>query len=76
MNGPHSSPDRSGSPAFSVVSGSPTPEELAALAAVVMALQAPQDTTPEPAPARSWVRRALLSLGPKPGPASWRRSVR
>ncbi|THJ67817.1 acyl-CoA carboxylase subunit epsilon [Arthrobacter echini] len=63
-------------PAFSVVSGSPTAEELAALTAVVVALQGAQQTPASDGPGRSWVRRALLSLGPRPGPASWRRSGR
>ncbi len=68
--------DASSQAIFSVVAGSPTAEELAALTAVVVALQGSPPTTGDPAPGRSWVRRALLSLGPRPGPASWRRSVR
>lgn len=68
--------DASSRATFSVVAGSPTAEELAALTAVVVALQGIPPTTGDPAPGRSWVRRALLSLGPRPGPASWRRSGR
>jgi hypothetical protein len=61
---------------LSVVSGNPTEEELAALTAVVVALGGAADTGDAPNHGRSWVRRALLRLGPTPGPGSWRRSVR
>ncbi|OUM45342.1 hypothetical protein B8W73_00950 [Arthrobacter agilis] len=65
------------SPALlSVVSGNPTEEELAALTAVVVALQGSGEAVGAPNHGRSWVRRAMLRLGPKPGPGSWRRSVR
>ncbi|MFJ4029243.1 acyl-CoA carboxylase epsilon subunit [Paenarthrobacter sp. NPDC089989] len=62
-------------PMFSVVKGDPTPEELAALAAVVASVGVPQ--TPEPAAkqnVRHWVRRQQLRLDPTPGPGAWRRS--
>jgi hypothetical protein len=66
-----------GAPAvLSVVSGRPTEEELAALTAVVVALQGTDAADDAPDHGRSWVRRALLRLGPTPGPGSWRRSVR
>ncbi|WP_241521768.1 acyl-CoA carboxylase subunit epsilon [Arthrobacter pityocampae] len=61
---------------LSVVSGNPTDEELAALTAVVVALQGTDAGDDGPRQGRSWVRRALLRLGPTPGPGSWRRSVR
>ena len=61
---------------LSVVSGNPTEEELAALTAVVVALEGAAETDDAPNHGRSWVRRALLRLGPTPGPGSWRRSVR
>ncbi|MHA7146409.1 acyl-CoA carboxylase subunit epsilon [Arthrobacter sp. TmT3-37] len=65
------------SPALlSVVAGRPTEEELAALTAVVVALQGVGDADGAPDHGRSWVRRAMLRLGPTPGPGSWRRSVR
>lgn len=67
-----------GEPLFSVLSGNPSEEELAALAAVVMALEAHgagPKTTPETS-RRIWTRRRMLSLAPKPGPGSWRRSFR
>jgi hypothetical protein len=63
-------------PVLSVVSGKPTDEELAALTAVVVALQGQDDAGDTRSHGRSWVRRALLRLGPTPGPGSWRRSVR
>ncbi|TKV27846.1 acyl-CoA carboxylase subunit epsilon [Arthrobacter sp. NamB2] len=61
---------------LSVVSGNPTEEELAALTAVVAALQGTGEADEAPTHARSWVRRVMLRLGPTPGPGSWRRSVR
>ncbi|WP_104168361.1 acyl-CoA carboxylase epsilon subunit [Arthrobacter sp. SX1312] len=61
---------------LSVVSGNPTDEELAALTAVVAALQGSGTGYDARNHGRSWVRRALLRLGPTPGPGSWRRSVR
>nr|WP_231707634.1 acyl-CoA carboxylase epsilon subunit [Arthrobacter sp. zg-Y919] len=64
-------------PLLSVVSGNPTPEELAALAAVVAGLGAQAAPLPPARPAhRAWVRRRNLRLDPKPGPGSWRRSFR
>ncbi|BBE22173.1 hypothetical protein MN0502_10560 [Arthrobacter sp. MN05-02] len=79
MTARHGSPDDATgeSPALlSVVSGHPTEEELAALTAVVVALQGAGDPEGAPDHGRSWVRRAMLRLGPTPGPGSWRRSVR
>ncbi len=61
---------------LSVVSGNPTDQELAALTAVVVALQGSNETDDAPDHPRSWLRRAMLRLGPTPGPGSWRRSVR
>ncbi|MPY11705.1 acyl-CoA carboxylase subunit epsilon [Arthrobacter bussei] len=63
-------------PVLSVVSGAPTDEELAALTAVVLALRDAGEAEDVPDHGRSWLRRALLRLGPTPGPGSWRRSVR
>ena len=65
-------------PLFSVLGGNPSAEELAALTAVVMGLSADGGaprSTPESA-RRTWNRRRMLSLAPKPGPGSWRRSFR
>ena len=72
-------PEASGAvePLLSVVSGNPTDEELAALAAVVAGLGAQEAPLPAPRPAhRLWARRRMLSLAPAPGPGSWRRSFR
>ena len=57
-------------PMFSVVKGDPTPEELAALAAVGV----PQAPAPSKPNVRHWVRRQQLRLDPTPGPGAWRRS--
>ncbi|WP_026549609.1 acyl-CoA carboxylase subunit epsilon [Arthrobacter sp. Br18] len=61
---------------LSVVSGKPTDEELAALTAVVVALQGTGNTGSGPDGGRSWLRRTMLRLNPLPGPGSWKRSAR
>ncbi|WP_442862017.1 acyl-CoA carboxylase subunit epsilon [Arthrobacter sp. H-02-3] len=73
---PVEQPGSDASPALlSVVKGEPTPEELAALTAVVLSMgQAPQ-AAPEAPGVRHWVRRQQLRLAPKPGPDAWRRSL-
>ena len=71
-----------GHPLFSVVSGHPSPEELAALTAVVAtrlaARQRAAVSQPPARPARSaWLDRAALTRAPlRPGPGAWRRSAR
>ena len=73
-------PDRR--PMFSVVSGHPSAEELAALTAVVAATLAARtraaaaraDAGPAPS---AWLDRAALTRTPlRPGPDAWRRSAR
>ncbi|MCA4133657.1 acyl-CoA carboxylase subunit epsilon [Arthrobacter sp. M4] len=60
---------------FSVAKGNPTPEELAALSAVVISsLGSAQPPAPSAPSVRHWVRRQQLRLEPTPGPGSWRRS--
>jgi len=59
---------------LSVAKGDPTPEELAALTAVVLALGSGEADAPEQPSARHWIRRQQLQLAPKPGPGSWERS--
>lgn len=62
-------------PLLSVVKGEPTPEELAALTAVVASLGTPAEAEAEqPTPTRHWLRRQQLRLDPTPGPGAWRRS--
>jgi len=69
-------------PLFSVLSGRPSAEELAALTAVVAAKLAARQraaAAQEAAgPARSaWLDRAALTRAPlRPGPGAWRRSGR
>ncbi|MCY0905662.1 acyl-CoA carboxylase epsilon subunit [Arthrobacter sp. H14-L1] len=60
-------------PFLQIVKGSPTAEELAALAAVVLCLQPASDGIPARPSQRPWARRAALKLAPKPGPGAWRR---
>lgn len=62
-------------PLFQVVAGNPTPEEVAALAVVVLGMKGNDDDAGRPAPSRAWIRRNQLRLGPRPGPGSWRRSA-
>ncbi|WP_427135641.1 acyl-CoA carboxylase subunit epsilon [Pseudarthrobacter sp. S9] len=62
-------------PLLSVVKGEPTPEELAALTAVVLSLGSAEPAAPERPGVRHWVRRQQLRLAPKPGPDAWRRSL-
>ena len=61
-------------PMFSVVKGDPTPEELAALAAVVASVGVPPTPEATKPNVRHWVRRQQLRLDPAPGPGAWRRS--
>ncbi|MEZ2391290.1 acyl-CoA carboxylase subunit epsilon [bacterium RCC_150] len=61
-------------PLFSVVKGEPTPEELAALTAVVSSLSGPEQAETAKPNARHWLRRQQLRLDPTPGPGAWRRS--
>ena len=64
-------------PFLTVVAGNPTAEEVAALTAVIAGLGAVPAPAPVlPPPHRTWARRRMLSLSPKPGPGSWRRSFR
>ncbi|WHS49979.1 acyl-CoA carboxylase subunit epsilon [Rothia sp. SD9660Na] len=64
-------------PAFSVVRGNPTEEELAALTSVVVALQAQADSQQETA-LEIWQRRLnhtqRLGMRLRPGPGSWKRA--
>jgi len=62
-------------PSLTVAKGNPSAEELAAVTAVVLALQsATVEAEPARPATRSWARRAQLNLAPKPGPGAWRRS--
>ncbi|MDO5753745.1 acyl-CoA carboxylase subunit epsilon [Arthrobacter sp.] len=61
-------------PLLSVSHGQPTVEELAAVTAVVLALQSAAENDDSPAPSRHWARREQLHLPPKPGAGAWRRS--
>lgn len=63
-------------PILRVVSGDPTPEELAALVAVVAAA-ASAGTPDAPAPRSEWSARHRLVRGPhRHGPGAWRASAR
>lgn len=61
-------------PLLNVTRGNPTAEELAAVTAVVLALQADSDAGRRLTPDRQFARRAQLHLPPRPGAGSWRRS--
>ncbi|MEO3932550.1 acyl-CoA carboxylase subunit epsilon [Micrococcaceae bacterium Sec7.4] len=61
-------------PLLAVTKGEPTPEELAALTAVVLSLGSGGGAAPAKPTVRHWIRRQQLQLAPKPGPGSWKRS--
>jgi Acyl-CoA carboxylase epsilon subunit len=63
-------------PLLRVVRGDATPEEIAALVAVLLATRSAQDDAPA-APSRSaWSDRSARMRGPlQPGPGGWRRSA-
>jgi len=61
-------------PVLRVISGDPSPEELAAVLAVVLR---PQATVVEPEPASQWNDRSHALRTPlTPGPHAWRASAR
>ncbi len=72
---PAAEPETAPEVLFSVAKGEPTPEELAALTAVVLSLGQAEQPAPEKAGVRHWVRRQQLRLAPRPGPDAWRRSL-
>ncbi|MCG2620475.1 acyl-CoA carboxylase subunit epsilon [Arthrobacter sp. I2-34] len=75
----YSDPETAQAPLLTVARGNPTPEELAALTAVVLALQ-PADDGQEPATGRprrrSPRRRELLRPVIPFGPGAWRHTFR
>ncbi|MBB6403518.1 acyl-CoA carboxylase epsilon subunit [Arthrobacter sp. AZCC_0090] len=73
-SGPDSTDVGPAEPLLSVVKGSPTPEELAALAAVVASLGSPEEAETPKQSTRHWLRRQQLRLDPTPGPGAWKRS--
>ncbi|HAS08760.1 MAG: hypothetical protein GM44_3230 [actinobacterium acAMD-2] len=61
-------------PVLRVISGDPSPEELAAVLAVVLR---PQATAVEPEPTSQWNDRSHALRSPlTPGPHAWRASAR
>jgi Acyl-CoA carboxylase epsilon subunit len=66
---------RSGRPYLRVVRGDATPEELAALVAVLLSRSAEADAAPAP-PRSAWSDRSRQLRRPLyPGPGAWRRSA-
>lgn len=66
-------------PLFTVISGNPTPEELAALTAVIVSLQ-PEGSTADDEPERTirqraWGRRELARKRLSPGFGAWKRGT-
>ncbi|MCQ9163394.1 acyl-CoA carboxylase subunit epsilon [Arthrobacter sp. STN4] len=61
---------------LTVTRGEPTAEELAAVTAVVLALQGSAVREKAKPATQPWARRAQLHLPPRPGAGSWRRSAR
>jgi hypothetical protein len=64
-------------PVLRVIRGDATPEEIAAVVAVLLARSAAPDAPPPPRPAPSaWADRSRLLRRPLfPGPDAWRRSA-
>lgn len=73
-DGPFGTPAQE--PLFSVGRGNPTAAELAAVTAVVLALQGGAAQARQGHNARHWARRARLHLPPAPGAGAWRRSAK
>ena len=65
-----------GVPLLTVSRGNPTPEELAAVTAVLLAMQGAQETPSHGTSTRLWTRRARLHVPPQPGAGAWRRSAK
>jgi hypothetical protein len=64
-----------GRPVLRVVRGDATPEEIAALVAVLMSRPTLDRPSPRPAPS-AWAERSRLLRRPAfPGPSAWRRSA-
>ena len=64
-----------GEPVLRVVRGDATPEEIAALVAVLLSRPAPAGPAPRRAPS-AWADRSRLLRRPvHPGPGAWRRSA-
>lgn len=73
MSGPDQADDAPARPLLRVVRGNPTPEELAALVAVVASRASVVE--PEPASPPPWASRAAGLRRPlTPGPGAWRAS--
>jgi hypothetical protein len=64
-------------PVLRVIRGDATPEEIAAVVAVLLSRAAAADAPPQPRPAPSaWADRSRLLRRPlHPGPDAWRRSA-
>ena len=64
-----------GRPVLHVVRGDATPEEIAALVAVLLSRPAAAESAPWPSPS-AWADRSRLLRRPlQPGPGAWRRSA-
>ena len=62
-------------PVLRVIRGDATPEEIAAVVAVLLSRAATADTPPPSAPS-AWADRSRLLRRPlSPGPGAWRRSA-
>lgn len=64
-------------PVLRVVKGDPTPEELAALIAVISTRAVPAPASPDPRPSdwSTYWRTTRRPLHPGPGPGRWRASA-
>lgn len=63
-------------PVLRIVSGNPSPAEIAAVTVVLTALAGGADEGPEPAPIGGWSDLSLRLRRPlPPGPGAWRNSA-
>jgi Acyl-CoA carboxylase epsilon subunit len=63
------------SPVLRVIRGDATPDEIAAVVAVLLSRSGPGEPPPRPAPS-AWADRSRLLRRPvHPGPDAWRRSA-
>ncbi|HEY6493125.1 MAG TPA: acyl-CoA carboxylase epsilon subunit [Trebonia sp.] len=73
-----SAADHQPAPVITVTRGRPTPAELAAAIAVLLAVRAARGVAVPPPPARPsrWTERSrVVRVPPQPGPGAWRSSA-
>ena len=76
MTGSEDLPDEAPRPVLRVVRGDPSPEEVAALTAVIAAASGGADEPQDTGPRSAWTEReSLVRRRITPGPGAWRMSA-